>query len=127
QADDGERGQAVREVHLDGDLRGVESRESTAVKHRERHGAYFCLILASSSTTRRSSSASFSRVRASALACTSNSSRVARSSFANAAVSRALRFFSRSLAGLVARNSLILALSSSSIEVGAIVESSLAR
>jgi len=39
EADDGERGQAVGEVYLDGDLGRIESREGTAVKHRERHGA----------------------------------------------------------------------------------------
>src|SRR5437899_5302109 len=33
----GERGQAVRQMHLDGDFGRVQSRERTAVEHRERH------------------------------------------------------------------------------------------
>src|SRR5216684_9367108 len=37
QTDDGERGQAVRQMHLDGDCGRVQSRERTAVEHRERH------------------------------------------------------------------------------------------
>src|SRR6266567_4527980 len=90
---------------------------------------YFCPSLASSSATRVSSSVSFSRVRVSTLAWISSSSRVAKSSLANAAESSARRFFSTSLAGLAARKSLIRALSSSSmrvwvIEIASSVESS---
>src|SRR6267378_551719 len=35
--DDGERGQAVSQMHLDGDFGRLQSRERTAVEHRERH------------------------------------------------------------------------------------------
>ena len=53
-------------------------------------------VLPSNSPSRRSSSASFSRVRRSTAVCTSNSSRVTRSNFARPACSTPLKFCSRS-------------------------------
>src|SRR5471030_881484 len=102
-------------MHLNRDFRRIHADKRAAVQHGERHaGQVFSLeALASNSATRVSSALICSRERTSNLACTSNSSRVIRSSLEKKLASRARRFFSASLAGLCAKSALILPLNSS--------------